>query len=70
VPFALALWLEVKGKLRDPVLRHGTAFELWLDDLELSGLQQRVPKLYLQLAGVNQVPIQFRTVDRLRGRTT
>jgi len=64
-PFALALWLKVNGKLRDPVLRQGDGFELWLDDFELSGVQQRVPRLYLRLAGANQTPMQFRTVDRL-----
>ncbi len=58
-PFSAAFWLKVNGKLKDPVLSQGQ-FQLWLDDFELSGVQQRVPRLYVQLGAQ-----QFRTRDRL-----
>ncbi len=59
-PFAAAFWLKVNGKLRDTVLTQG-AFRIWLDDFELSGVQQRVPRLYVAL---NDAVIA-RTADRL-----
>ncbi len=58
-PFAVALWLKINNKLRIPVLQQGQ-FEMWLDDFELSGVQQRVPKLYVRLGAV-----AVRTVSRL-----
>ncbi len=62
-PMAVAFWLKINQKPKDVVLVQGSAgkgFELWLDDFELSGVQQRVPKLYLRMPGV-----AVRTVDRL-----
>jgi hypothetical protein len=59
-PFAAAFWLKVNGKLRDNVFRQAGAIEVWLDDFELSGVQQRVPRMYISLGGQT-----IRTVDRL-----
>jgi hypothetical protein len=47
-PFALAFWMKVNQKLRDVVLMQGR-LQISLDDFELSGIQQRVPRLYLTL---------------------
>jgi hypothetical protein len=58
-PFATAFWLKVNGKLKDPVFQQG-GFEVWLDDFELSGVQQRVPRLYVRLGDSG-----VRTSDRL-----
>ncbi|MDQ1472795.1 MAG: hypothetical protein QOJ99_4275, partial [Bryobacterales bacterium] len=58
-PFATAFWLKVNGKLKDPVFQQG-GFEVWLDDFELSGVQQRVPRLYLRLGDTG-----VRTTERL-----
>jgi hypothetical protein len=58
-PFSTAFWIKVNGKLKDPVFQQGN-FAVWLDDFELSGVQQRVPRLYVQL-GQNGI----RTRDRL-----
>ncbi len=58
-PFSAAFWLKVNGKLKDTVFGQGD-FQLWLDDFELSGVQQRVPRLYVRLGSVN-----LRTSERL-----
>ncbi|HKD06705.1 MAG TPA: DUF1553 domain-containing protein [Bryobacteraceae bacterium] len=47
-PFAIAFWMKVNQKLRDVVLDQGH-LQIALDDFELSGIQQRVPRLYLTL---------------------
>ena len=47
-PFATAFWLKVNGKLKDEVFQQA-GFALWLDDFELSGVQQRIPRLYVRL---------------------
>jgi len=57
--FAAAFWIKVNGKLREPVFQQG-GFEVWLDDFELSGVQQRVPRLYVRLGSTG-----VRTTDRL-----
>ena len=54
-----AFWLKVNGKLREQVFQWGD-LEVWLDDFELSGVQQRVPKLYVRLGSQ-----AVRTVARL-----
>jgi hypothetical protein len=59
-PFAAAFWLKVNQKLQDPVFRQAPFIKVWLDDFELSGVQQRVPRLYATVNGVS-----LRTVDRL-----
>jgi hypothetical protein len=59
-PFATAFWLKVNGKLKDPVFAQG-GFKVWLDDFELSGVQQRVPRLYVAMDDGTQL----RTADRL-----
>lgn len=59
-PFATAFWLKVNGKLQNTVLTQG-AFKIWLDDFELSGVQQRVPRLYVALNDA----VKIRTLDRL-----
>ena len=61
-PFAAAFWLKVNGKLKDPVCsrRMALTVEIWLDDFELSGVQQRVPRLYVRMGNV-----ALRTLDRL-----
>jgi hypothetical protein len=45
-PFSVALWLKVNNKLRETVLQQG-GLEIALDDFELAGIQQRVPRLYV-----------------------
>ena len=51
-PFAAAFWLKVNGKSKDPVFRQEGAIDVWLDDFDLSGVQQRVPRLYVHIGGV------------------
>jgi hypothetical protein len=59
-PFAVSFWLKVNGKPKEPVFRQRNAIGVWLDDFELSGVQQRVPRLYVRVASET-----IRTVDRL-----
>jgi hypothetical protein len=63
-PMAAAFWLKINQKPKDVVFSQGvaggTGFQLWLDDFELSGVQQRVPKLYIRMGGLT-----VRTLDRL-----
>ena len=47
-PFSVALWLKVNNKLRETVLQQG-GLEIALDDFELAGIQQRVPRLYVTM---------------------
>jgi Protein of unknown function (DUF1553)/Protein of unknown function (DUF1549)/Concanavalin A-like lectin/glucanases superfamily/Planctomycete cytochrome C len=47
-PFSIALWLKVNNKLRETVLQQG-GLEIALDDFELAGIQQRVPRLYVTM---------------------
>jgi hypothetical protein len=58
--FAVAFWLKVNSKLRMNVLQQKNGLNIRLDDFELSGIQQRVPQLYVSLPG-----IEVRTADRL-----
>ncbi len=58
-PFSVAFWLKINQKTLDPVFAQ-PSFSVWLDDFELSGVQQRVPKLYVKVGGS-----AVRTVDRL-----
>src|SRR5581483_7649270 len=60
MPFAIAFWLKVNSKLGETVIQQRNGLNISLDDFELSGIQQRVPKLYVKLPG-----IAMRTVDRL-----
>ncbi len=59
-PFAIAFWLKVNSKLGETVIQQRNGLNISLDDFELSGIQQRVPKLYIKLPG-----IPVRTLDRL-----
>jgi hypothetical protein len=47
-PFSIAFWLKVNNKLRETVLEQG-GLQIALDDFELAGIQQRVPRLYVTL---------------------
>ncbi|HWD98040.1 MAG TPA: DUF1553 domain-containing protein [Bryobacteraceae bacterium] len=58
--FAVAFWLKVNSKLGMTVLQQKNGLNIRLDDFELSGIQQRVPKLYVSLPG-----IEVRTAERL-----
>ncbi|MDE3195379.1 MAG: DUF1553 domain-containing protein [Acidobacteriota bacterium] len=58
--FSMSFWLKTNQKLRNQVLKQGV-FEIALDDYELSGIQQRVPKLYVTLPN----GLAVRTADRL-----
>ena len=67
-PFSAALWLKVNSKQKVPVFQQleGTkGISAWLDDFELSGVQQRVPRLYLKLAAADTNALEIRTTDRL-----
>jgi hypothetical protein len=59
-PFAAAFWIKVNGRPKDNVFRQGAALEVWLDDFELLGVQQRVPRMYISVGGQS-----IRTTDRL-----
>jgi hypothetical protein len=59
-PFSIAFWLKVNNKPREPLFRQAGAIEAWLDDFELSGVQQRVPRLYIRMGGKT-----IRTQNRL-----
>jgi hypothetical protein len=59
-PFAVSFWINVNGKPRDNVFRQADAIDVWLDDFELSGVQQRVPRMYVSIGGHS-----IRTVQRL-----
>ncbi len=59
-PFAVAFWLKVNSKLGETVLQQKNGLNISLDDFELAGIQQRVPKVYIKLPG-----LAVRTVDRL-----
>ncbi len=59
-PFSIALWLKVNNKLRETVLQQG-GLEIALDDFELAGIQQRVPRLYVTLPS----GLSVRTVNLL-----
>jgi hypothetical protein len=50
-PFAVSFWIKVNSKPRDNVFRQGDAIDVWLDDFELSGVQQRVPRIYISIGG-------------------
>jgi hypothetical protein len=63
-PFAAAFWLKVNGKLKDTIFEQG-AFRVYLDDFELSGIQQRVPRLYVRLGAKSGDAIEVRTSGRL-----
>jgi hypothetical protein len=47
-PFDITFWLKVNQKLRDVVLEQG-GLQIALDDFELAGIQQRVPRLYVTM---------------------
>ena len=47
-PFSIAFWLKVNSKVRETVLEQG-GLRIALDDFELAGIQQRVPRLYVTL---------------------
>jgi len=59
-PFSIALWLKVNQKLRETVLEQG-GLQIALDDFELAGIQQRVPRLYVTLPN----GLAIRTVNLL-----
>jgi hypothetical protein len=59
-PFSAAFWLKVNNKPMEPVFRQAGTLEVWLDDFELSGVQQRVPRLYVSVGGKT-----IRTQNRL-----
>ncbi len=59
-PFATAFWLKVNGKLQETIFNQG-GFKIWIDDFELSGVQQRVPRLYVAMNDGSQI----RTTNRL-----
>jgi hypothetical protein len=50
-PFSIAFWLKVNNKPAEPVFQQGNSISVWLDDFELSGVQQRVPRVYVSLNG-------------------
>jgi hypothetical protein len=50
-PFSITAWLKINNKVKIPVIRQGE-IEIWLDDFELSGVQQRVPKLYVHAGNI------------------
>ncbi len=58
--FTVAFWLKVNSKPGMTVLQQRNGLNVSLDDFELSGIQQRVPKLYVRLGGM-----EVRTADRL-----
>ena len=71
-PFAIALWLKANVKLGMPLLQQLSdasarrGLELYLDDFELTGIQQRSPRLYIRLA--HRWPrnaIEVRTRERI-----
>ena len=67
-PFSAAFWLKVNAKQKVPVFQQtegGKGISVWLDDFELAGIQQRVPRLYLKFASAEGSAIELRTADRL-----
>jgi hypothetical protein len=71
-PFALSWWMKVNSKVRMTVLQQISdatshqGLEIYLDDFELSGIQQRVPRVYIRLAQKwPQSAIEERTADRI-----
>jgi hypothetical protein len=68
-PFAIAFWLKVNSKQKENVIEAlspaKAGLGIWLDDFELSGIQQRVPRLYVRFARRPENAIEVRTVDRL-----
>jgi len=71
-PFAVSAWMRVNEKQGRPMLQQladATArrgFEIYLDDFELTGIQQRSPRMYVRLAHRwPQSAIEVRTSERI-----
>ena len=71
-PFALSFWMRTNSKQGMPLLQQLSdssarrGIEIFLDDFELTGIQQRSPRLYIRLS--HQWPrsaIEVRTKERI-----